>query len=142
MSSLEALAYQALEGCDEEYAVAAIDARMGEVYVAVFRRRGSGLQKLEAEQVLKPEDALSLVKKAVGGNHAVGGGSGLEILYAAGLNKNVRKRSHFPDAEFIVKIGSSRFDENGSFDPCEALPLYVRNEVAWKKVDEQRKTTV
>lgn len=142
VSSLEALALQALEGCDEDYAVSAIDARMGEVYLAVFRRNGSGLLKIVSEQVLKPEAAVFVVKEALGSNYAVGGGSGIELLYDAGLNKNIRKRSQFPDAESIVKIGSTRFDENGSLDPSEALPLYVRNEVTWKKLEEQKKTTI
>ena len=48
VSSLKALAAQALEGVDEDYAVASIDARMGEVYIAVYKRRGERLEELLA----------------------------------------------------------------------------------------------
>lgn len=139
VSSLKALATQALEGVDEDYAVASIDARMGEVYIAVYKRRGERLEELLAPEVLKPEDAASKVKAIIGVNHAVGGGSGMELLYTAGLNENIRKRANFPDAEFTLKQGLLDFREGKGVDASEALPLYVRNEVTWKKVSEQGK---
>ena len=139
ISSLESLALQALEGVDEDYAVASIDARMGEVYIAVYKRKGNGLVEVLAPEVLKPQDACDKVRETIGVSHAVGGGSGMEILYEAGLNKNIRKRSSFPDAEYIVKLGSQAFTDGKEIDPEDALPLYVRNEVTWKKVSEQGK---
>ena len=61
------------------------------------------------------------------------------FLYTAGLNENIRKRANFPDAEFTLKQGLLDFREGKGVDASEALPLYVRNEVTWKKVSEQGK---
>lgn len=139
VSSLSALAAQALDGVDEDYAVAAIDARMGEVYIAIYKRIGEKLEELLAPEVITPEHACQKVVDIIGVDHAVGGGSGMELLYEAGLNKNIRKRSAFPDAEYILKLGKIDFAEGKGVDAQEALPLYVRNEVTWKKVSEQGK---
>lgn len=139
VSSLSALAAQALDGVDEDYAVAAIDARMGEVYIAIYKRIGEKLEELLAPEVIAPDKACQKVVDIIGVDHAVGGGSGMELLYEAGLNKNIRKRSAFPDAEYILKLGKIDFAEGKGVDAQEALPLYVRNEVTWKKVSEQGK---
>ncbi|MDO5352435.1 MAG: tRNA (adenosine(37)-N6)-threonylcarbamoyltransferase complex dimerization subunit type 1 TsaB [Succinatimonas sp.] len=139
VSSLSALAAQALDGVDEDYAVAAIDARMGEVYIAIYKRIGEKLEELLAPEVITPDKACQKVVDIIGVDHAVGGGSGMELLYEAGLNKNIRKRSAFPDAEYILKLGKIDFAEGKGVDAQEALPLYVRNEVTWKKVSEQGK---
>ncbi len=139
VSSLKSLAAQALKGADEKYAIGAIDARMGEVYVAVYQRKDGKLETLLPETVLKPEEAVDKVRGAIGIHHAVGGGTGMELLYGAGLNKNIQKRSYFPDAESIVELGLIEFSEGRAKDPEEALPLYVRDEVAWKKTAEQHK---
>jgi tRNA threonylcarbamoyladenosine biosynthesis protein TsaB len=137
VSSLEALAMQALFGTDESCAVASIDARMGEVYVAVYERTGSYPKALLEPCVLKPADAVQAVSAALGAHGAYAGGTGTEILYSAGLNRNIIKRSQFPDGEFIVKLGKVLFDEGRTVDAAEALPLYVRNEEAWKKIPDQ-----
>ncbi len=137
VSSLEALAMQALYGTDESCAVASIDARMGEVYVAVYERTGRYPKALLEPCVLKPDDAVQAVSSALGAHGAYAGGTGTEILYAAGLNRNIVKRSQFPDGEFIVKLGKVLFDEGRTVDAAQALPLYVRDEVAWKKIPQQ-----
>ena len=139
VSSLEALAMQALEGTDEEFAVAAIDARMGEVYCAVYDRCGTYPKALLEPKVLPPEAAVEAVFHALGARSAYAGGSGVELLYAAGLNPNIIKRSDFPDAQMIVKLGAVLFEQGKTSDPENALPLYVRDDVAWKKVSEQGK---
>lgn len=137
VSSLEALAMQALYETDESYAVASIDARMGEVYVAVYERTGRYPKPLLEPRVLKPSDAVQAVSESLGAHGAYAGGTGTELLYAAGLNRNIVKRSQFPDGEFIVKLGAVLFEEGKVSDASDALPLYVRNEVTWKKIPQQ-----
>ncbi|MDY6321413.1 MAG: tRNA (adenosine(37)-N6)-threonylcarbamoyltransferase complex dimerization subunit type 1 TsaB [Succinivibrio sp.] len=137
--SLEALGMQALYGTDERYAVTAIDARMGEVYVAVYDKTGAYPKALLEPAVLKPEAAVLAVCRALGAHGAYGGGTGIDLLYRAGLNRNIIKRSQFPDGEFIVKLGAELFREGKTVDAAEALPLYVRDEVTWKKIPEQHR---
>ncbi len=137
--SLAALALQACDGTDEDYSIGAIDARMGEVYIAIYKRIGSDLIPLLEPSVLKPQEACEKIRTIIGVAHAVGGGSGMDLLYDAGLNKNIRKRSQFPDAEYIMRLGTLAFERGETVFPEQALPLYVRNEVTWKKVSEQGK---
>lgn len=137
--SLEALAMQALIGSDEEFAVAAIDARMGEVYCAVYDRTGDYPKAILEPCVVSPEIAVQRVFKALGARPACAGGSGIELMYKAGMNPNMIIRSRFPDAEMIALLGKRLFDAGKTVTAAEALPLYVRDDVAWKKVTDQHK---
>lgn len=139
--SLEALAMQAWVDTDEEFAVSAIDARMGEVYVAVYDRCGDYPKAIMEPQVLKPEDAVQAVFRTLGARPAVGGGTGMELLYKAGLNRNIITYSQYPDGEFVAQLGAVLFKKGETLDASEALPLYVRDDVAWKKVPEQHKSS-
>ncbi|MCR5536864.1 MAG: tRNA (adenosine(37)-N6)-threonylcarbamoyltransferase complex dimerization subunit type 1 TsaB [Succinivibrio sp.] len=142
VSSLEALAYQALEQSSDGVGIASIDARMNEVYLSVYRKQEDSLTQLLTERVLPPAEAVSLLDSLTElKDYAVlCGGSGIDLLYNAGLNKNFKKNSLFPTAQAIVKLGRNKFDSHLYVDAAEALPLYVRNEVAWKKIDQQVKT--
>lgn len=138
VSSLKTLAHQALKGIDEDVAIAAIDARMGEIYVAVYAREQDGsLKALLTESVMSPDDALDAIKKVIPFTQAVCAGSGVELLQEVGLNKNILKKSHFPQAWSMIDIGLEDFKQGLALDPMQALPLYVRNDVTWKKVEQQ-----
>lgn len=137
--SLEALAMQALINSDEEFAIAAIDARMGEVYCAVYDRTGDYPKALLEPCVLPPQEAVARVFQTLGARPASAGGSGIDLMYKAGLNPHVIKKSQFPDAEMIALLGKKLFELGRTMDAAEALPLYVRDDVAWKKVPQQHK---
>lgn len=64
VTSLEALAIEALADSNKtpDYVVSSIDARMGEVYLAVYKYVNNSLELLDEERVLKPEDAITLIK--------------------------------------------------------------------------------
>ncbi len=137
--SLEALAMQSLIGTDEQYAIGAIDARMGEVYCAVYEKTGDYPKALLEPCVLPPEVAVEKIFQTLGARSAYAGGSGVDLLHKAGLNPNVLKRSSFPDAEMVALLGKKLFEQGKVVDCAEALPLYVRDDVAWKKVSDQKK---
>lgn len=138
--SLEAMALQSLEMTPEaEYALSAVDARMGEVYFAVYQRSQDGLASavMPEPALLRPQVAAERLNELLSGKAACGGGSGMELLLPAGLDKNILKQAWFPDAQYIVKLGSTAFKIGTAGDPAAAVPLYVRNEVAWKKISGQ-----
>lgn len=119
--------------------VSSIDARMGEVYLAVYKNENGILSLLDEERVLKPEDALLKIKELTSDSvDVIFGGSGVEVLKNAGLNKDFEKFSDFPGAQYLLKEGLLKFTTGEVVDPENALPLYVRNEVTWKKVNEQK----
>ncbi len=137
ITSLEALAIEALSKASASYVVSSIDARMGEVYIAVYKVEGSALTLLSEEKVLKPEDAVAHLKQFVGENKdVISAGSGVELLKKAGMS-DYPKHADFPQAQYLLNKGAELLSLGKGVDPEDALPLYVRNEVTWKKVSEQ-----
>ncbi|MGN0902806.1 MAG: tRNA (adenosine(37)-N6)-threonylcarbamoyltransferase complex dimerization subunit type 1 TsaB [Succinivibrio sp.] len=138
VTSLEAMAYEAFENNkDAPYFVSAIDARMGEVYLCIYKNEAGDLLKVTDEMVLKPEDAVKVVKDNIKDSDAVLCGTGAVILNNNGLNPDFKTAVLYPDAKYMLKKGIALFSDNNVCDPMDALPLYVRNEVTWKKVSEQ-----
>ena len=115
--------------------VASIDARMGEVYFCIYEKKGVDLIELCEEQVIKPETAVSLCKEKA--PDAVYAGTGVAILKDHGLDLNTQVSVLYPDAKAMLKLGALSFS-SAACDPAEALPVYLRNEVTWKKVSEQK----
>ena len=135
ISDLKALAFEAI-GDKEGKVVASIDARMGEVYFCLYEKKGANLIELCEEQVLKPETAVSLCKeKAV--DAVAYAGTGVAILKDHGLELNTQVSVLYPDAKAMLKLSTLSFSKMAC-DPSEALPVYLRNEVTWKKVSEQK----
>lgn len=134
VSDLKALAFEAI-GEKEGKVVASIDARMGEVYFCIYEKKGVDLIELCEEQVIKPETAVSLCKEKA--PDAVYAGTGVAILKDHGLDLNTQVSVLYPDAKAMLKLGALSFS-SAACDPAEALPVYLRNEVTWKKVSEQK----
>lgn len=146
------------------YALAAIDARMGEVYYALYKATPSDSENpadchkinfvpLISEAVGKPEEVMKLLfeselSKEIDFKNLLCYGTGIEILSQHGLTDRLF-RSHntrfvdainnglYPDAEAIINHYLLTLDPAVPVDPAEAMPLYCRNEVTWKKVNEQ-----
>lgn len=126
VSTLAALAMRA----DGERIIAAIDARMGEVYLATFARDGEGLVALDEEVVVKPEAASV---PAGDGWHGVGTG------FAAGdnaLQARMRGRLAAIDAEAlphaadVARLGALMFARGEAIAAERIEPAYLRNNVA------------
>ena len=130
--SLQALAQQAIRKNDVAGVVACIDARMGEVYYALYENE-SGIAVAQSEPaVAKPDTNLIDTGRLKGW---VTAGTGWDV-YADILDENHELKhsnnSRLPLAEDMLTV------VNGAgVDPVQAEqlePLYVRNEVTWKKL--------
>lgn len=139
VTSLEALCTEAITnyGKKPEYVISSIDARMGEVYLAVYKCNAAEVELIDEERVLKPSEALKHISSLIDSDKVITCGSGIEHLQKAGLNSAFGNYADFPKAQFILKKGRCLFEQGKAVDPEFALPLYVRNEVTWKKVNEQ-----
>ena len=109
VSTLAALAWQA----DGDRILAAIDARMGEVYLGAYLREGDGLRVVQHEAVGKP-DAIALPEGdgwiGVGTGYAAGGG-GLRLRLGA-------------------RLAAPMFARGEAIAPELVEPAYLRNNVA------------
>jgi tRNA threonylcarbamoyladenosine biosynthesis protein TsaB len=136
VSTLQALALRAPAGADR--IVAAIDARMGEVYAACFRREGACLIDLTGETVSAP-DAVQLAD-AQGGWHAVGTGFGAaEGALATRLSSQWASldATALPHAADVAALAVAAYARGDRTAPELVEPAYLRNNVALT-LEEQR----
>ncbi len=137
ITSLYMLAREALAKSDNplDDIISAIDARMDEVYLGVYRVKDKELSLIGQEQVLSYKDAYTYVINNTDGTIA-GAGTGLTYLISEGL-KNCPLLCELPKARYALFCAQQEFLKGRALDAEKALPLYVRNEVTWKKVCEQ-----
>ena len=133
VSTLAALAMR-VEG---ERRIAAIDARMGEVYLGLFERDGDGLRALAREVVVAPQ-AAALPQGD--GWHGVGTGFGavdaaLQARFVgqmAGVDP-----AALPHATDVARLGAIAFARGEAVAPERAEPAYLRDNVALTLAEQQ-----
>jgi tRNA threonylcarbamoyladenosine biosynthesis protein TsaB len=125
IGSLEAMAAQCAFDAGGEKVIVAVDARMGEVYFALFDRG-----ELVGEVGVHPPEAVPLPTSG----RWLACGNGFSVYPA--LRERVSPwvdawRSELaPSAEAVVRVAAPRLARGERIDPAEASPLYVRNKVA------------
>jgi tRNA threonylcarbamoyladenosine biosynthesis protein TsaB len=137
VSSLQAVAAGAVERfglADGDGVAVAFDARMGEVYWACFQCRSGRPELLGAERVCPPAHV------ALAGDVARwwGAGSGWALWQAFPADVAAAMvavdDSLIPQASHVAQLASESFVANGGVAAAEAQPVYIRDEVAWKKL--------
>ena len=137
VSSLAALA---LEAQDEEAAIlAVIDARMGEIYAACYRRTADGgLEALDQERVCTAD---TLVLPAASAWQVVGSGW---ATYAQVLGTRLgvapiwAEGARYPQATHIAELAVREFRAGKAVAPELALPVYLRDKVALTLAEQGR----
>lgn len=134
VSTLAAMSQAAVRLHQASQIVAAIDARMAEVYLASYRCDSDGVvQQLTAEQAIKP---LLLAPMAFSGPvMAVGTGwqtYASELL--AAQHAEIASDILYPSAQDMLTLARSAFTEGHFVSAEQAEPVYVRDEVSWKKL--------
>ncbi|PWK84366.1 tRNA (adenosine(37)-N6)-threonylcarbamoyltransferase complex dimerization subunit type 1 TsaB [Fulvimonas soli] len=130
VSSLAALALEAPQ--EEDAAIlAAIDARMGEIYAASYRPDGAGgLLALDRERVTTAE-ALELPVAAhwqVVGTGWATYGEALRGRLTGALR--TAGGAHYPQARHVAVLAVREFRAGRAQAPEHALPVYLRDKVA------------
>ena len=133
VSSLQALAQGAYREHGAMNVLSALDARMHEVYWAGWRLdAGSTMRLLGGEAVCAPELAV-----APDGDDWTGVGSGwdsyLEVLLArCNPVPNIHAGTMI-HAQDVASIAATLFVEGAAVPAEQALPVYLRDQVAWAK---------
>ncbi|WP_313485578.1 tRNA (adenosine(37)-N6)-threonylcarbamoyltransferase complex dimerization subunit type 1 TsaB [Pseudescherichia sp.] len=136
VSTLATMAQGAWRKTGATRVLAAIDARMGEVYWAEYQRDEQGIwHGEESEAVLKPEAVSERLSQLSGAWATVGTGwpawpdlgkeSGLALSDGGIL---------LPAAEDMLPLACQLFAQQRTVAVEHAEPVYLRNEVAWKKL--------
>lgn len=136
VSTLATLAEGAWRQTGACQVLTAIDARMGEVYWAAYRRQKAGVWLSEkCEGVLAPADLAALNADLTGCWATAGTGwktypmllhhDGLQLITGATL---------LPSARDMLALALHHYRYGVSQPVALAEPIYLRNEITWKKL--------
>ena len=136
VSTLATMAQGAWRKQGASRVLAAIDARMGEVYWAEYQRDAQGVWHGEAtEAVLKPEAVQQRLAELDGEWATVGTGWAAWPDMTQGANVQLIDGDVLlPEAEDMLPIACYLLAQGKTVAVDKAEPVYLRNEVAWKKL--------
>ncbi|HKK05193.1 MAG TPA: tRNA (adenosine(37)-N6)-threonylcarbamoyltransferase complex dimerization subunit type 1 TsaB [Gammaproteobacteria bacterium] len=138
VSTLQALAQGAWRELGHERVLAAIDARMDEVYWGAYELedgQGERTMVLRGEERVVSPDAVSVPSA---GASWFGAGSGwyahgAALVQAVGERLAGREDTRYPQAHDIAVLGAAALRRGEGVAAEQALPVYLRDEVAWKR---------
>lgn len=120
------------QGSGHDKVIAALDARMAEVYFAVYEKQAGVWRTVCAPCLCLPQDTL-----VVAGKGWLGAGSGFAahgtLLQARYDGQLVRvDAACVPQAKAIAELAAPLFAAGKGLDAALAMPLYLRDKVALK----------
>ena len=132
ISSMEAIAYEAIQKNNLENIIVVQDARMDEIFI--------GKYQLDNQKNLKTSTPIQLQSKfdkiidndleiAVTGNAS---NSYLEALNGQFKIRPIKENIIYPNASFLLKLGKKYYSDDLSIKPEELTIDYIRNKVASK----------
>lgn len=137
VSTLEILAIGAVRQFDineDCNIISCIDARMGEVYWAGYSYKSNKLISSSEEYVVSPDDInISISSDNV---FAIGSAWG---VYEGRLKKSLNIKDvsiaddHYPHSKDLALLAALKIEQGKVVPPEEALPVYLRNNVATPK---------
>ena len=137
VSTLKTIAQRAYEETDIPRVLVAIDARMDEVYWAAYYLREQQWLLEAAECVISP-DKVDLPEALNQSDELwVGAGSGWgsykdRLLLTVNCQLSTVLPDCFPSASVIAKLAVAEFNAGNTVSAAEAIPVYLRNDVAKK----------
>lgn len=136
ISTLQTLAQGAWRMTGAQRVLAAIDARMGEVYWGAFERQQEGeWLESEGEAVLSPPQALERAQRLQGTwSHVGTGWQAYPDLVAGALLNLSDGQSLLPQAEDMLPLALRAWQQGLAVPVEQTEPTYLRNEVTWKKL--------
>ena len=132
VSTLAALAMQSAG----ERTLAAIDARMGEIYLGAFERNGDAQRATSAEAVVRPDAVL-----VPDGDSWVGVGTGFAAVDGALADRLGDRLSSIdaaalPHAADVARLAAAAFLRGEAVAADRIEPAYLRNDVALTLVQQ------
>ena len=139
VSTLEALAWQIQHQTEVgKKIIAALDARMGEVYWASFEKNAAGLlDRIGDERVGKPAHMLEELKQFDNAETLIATGIGWQaykdqLLTPESKDKIKLVPDQLPSAAAIAQLALPKLEAGLTVAPEDAQPVYIRDNVALK----------
>jgi len=132
VSSLASLAQAAFESVQVTQVLSCIDARMQEVYFGQYKLIDHKIMQLVGEEKVFPPNMVNVCVN----DECYGVGSGWKP-YAEIMQESLGKKlsydeNLFPQAKHVAKLAKVYFQQGNSVSAVEALPVYLRDNVAEK----------
>lgn len=133
VSSLAALAQEALPRVGSGVPIlAAIDARMGEIYAGLFRGDGQGLVRTQGDEAVGPVANVPL--PLVAGKPYAIVGTGWAAFREAIENRFgtpvLADATRYPRAMAVLQLALPRYQQGLGLDPDQLVPSYLRDRIA------------
>jgi tRNA threonylcarbamoyladenosine biosynthesis protein TsaB len=137
VSTLAAIAQDCIEKTENNCIFTAVDARMNEIYWAIYRRNSENYAELSGLESVGPVaniDCLGLKGFGIGSGWNI---HELELKaqladFVSGYDAN-----YLPKASVIARLGVHGFNDNQAVPVEQAMPVYLRDKVA-KKESERK----
>src|SRR5690554_7098637 len=136
VSTLEALAQEAVHKHNRPWVLTLLDARMDEVYAALYQIQDGEPHLCVAERVCAPELLEDIAEQVQGPLAVVGSCLVYEARFPQALQSliDVRDPDLQPRAAAIAHLAQVYFQRGETLTPEQVQPIYLRDEVAWKKL--------
>tara|TARA_Y100000034_G_scaffold97732_1_gene119456 strand:- start:744 stop:1460 length:717 start_codon:yes stop_codon:yes gene_type:complete len=143
VSTLEAMAYEVSIKTEDKNALIAVasDARMDEVYFAVYSQSPDGLERRIEEQVCAPEVAVEQLKVLRDNSNTVflmagTGWSAYEKLdqWKSEAGGEALLEVTLPNAQYMLELALNAYKKGEISDAVNVEPIYLRDKVTWKKL--------
>ena len=133
--ALAAVAAESFASHDDERVIVAQDARMGEVYLAVYSRDPDGLPVAEGDTHLHKVSEC-ITSEAEAGLLAAGAGWQRYPEFLSTNEKLVPRKADvlYPNARYLLGLGASDWNAGLAISPDKVAPEYVRMKVAEKPI--------
>ena len=135
VSTLAAVAQEFFDrnGDGHRTAFAAMDARMGEIYFAVYRKGLSGFAELLGEELVTPADSIVFPDLAGSGIGTGWGAYREPLMRRLGWRIGLIETDNLPRAAAVARLGAQGYASGLAVDVEDAQPVYLRNKVAKKE---------
>lgn len=140
VSSLETLAHTAIRRLAISagtYVLPMLDARMDEVYWGLFEYNGTDLNRVSRDSLTPPEEVASPFPERP---HTVIG-DGWNYADRIPLEPGVFDSTLLPEARDVLTIALREVNAGKTCSVDQAQPVYLRNEITWKKRQRLRQVT-
>ena len=137
VSTLAALAQSFVTDAiaDDSYIAAAIDARMDEIYCGWFRVGADRLVYTASDEVVCAPEQMPPIDSGKSTKYAVGSGWRYQTRIPC-ADFALVDSAKLPHAGAVAVLGAKMWAEGIRIAAEDAQPIYLRNEVAWKKENQ------
>ena len=153
VSTLQSMAQAAIDQTPlsaDRLVMPLIDARMNEVYWAIYKNTDGRARSVCADALNNPEDVgriileQDILKQGIPGqtadsNIAIGVGDGWQFRDRIAVQPNEIKEQLTSDAVQVLALAVDAYEQGLAVSVEQVEPLYLRNEVSWTKRQRLRK---